>query len=229
MKKIFLVLLVLLLTGCSVKADTNIHKDYSVTEKISIFENKENIDVENSSYEQYIVDLKGFAIQNYNLSGYKYNNTFTDNTISVTAVKKYDNICDYFKNSPSITNFFNNVNCIHKLGYYSIVASSDYYKCDNDCIEKPDVDNVSLNLIISPKVIESNAKEKYGNRYVWKFSNDTDNKFNLKIKENIVSKANNNASDTFIEILLIIFLIIIIVFAFTYILYRKYKKNIIEY
>ena len=38
-------LITLLLTACSANVDVNIHKDYSVTEKISIFENKENIDV----------------------------------------------------------------------------------------------------------------------------------------------------------------------------------------
>lgn len=226
MKKIFLVLLTLLLAGCSANVDVNIHKDYSVTEKISIFENKKNIDVESSSYEQYVNDFKEFAIQNYNLSGYKYNSTFTGNTISGTTVKKYDNICDYFKNSASITNFFNDVSCIHKSGYYNIVASSDYYKCDNDCVEKPEIDNVSLNLMISPKVIESNAKEKNGNRYVWKFSNNTNNKFNLKIKAKTISKTANNTSTM---VLLVVFLIIIILLIFSYILYRKYKKNRIEY
>ena len=229
MKKIFLVLLTLLLTGCSANVDVNIHKDYSVTEKISIFENKENIDVENSSYEQYVSDFKEFVIQNYNLYGYKYNSTFTDNTISGTAIKKYDDICDYFKNSPSITNFFSNVSCVHKSGYYNIIASSNYFKCDNNCIENPDIDNISLNLTLSQKVIEGKGDEKNGNKDTWRFSNDSDNKFNLKIRENIINKAVNNTSDTTIKMLLVILLIIIVISIFSYVFYKKYKKNRIEY
>ena len=138
MKKIFLVLLTLLLTGCSANVDVNIHKDYSVTEKISIFENKENIDVENSSYEQYVSDFKEFVIQ-------------------------------------------------------------------------------------------SNADAKNGNKYTWRFSNDSDNKFNLKIRENIINKAVNNTSDTTIKMLLVILLIIIVISIFSYVFYKKYKKNRIEY
>lgn len=229
MKKIFLVLLMLLLTGCSANVDVNIHKDYSVTEKISILDNKENIDVENSSYEQYASDFKEFVTQNYNLYGYKYYNAFSDNVISGTATKNYNNICDYFKNSPSITNFFDDVSCVHKSGYYNIIASSNYFKCDNNCVEKPDIDNISLSLTILPKVIESNASEENGNKYVWRFSNNTNNKFNLKLKENVINKAVKSTSNATIKMLLIIFLIVIAIFVFSYILYKKYKNNRIEY
>lgn len=232
MKKVILpILILLLLCGCSLTVDVDISKDYSVKENITISDYIDNIDITNSSYEDYINDFKEFSIENYDLKNYTYDSLVKEDIVGGSAFKEYNKICNYSKNSSFAHGFFNTFNCTEKSDYYYIEATTNYFKCGDDCDERADIDYLTINFTIMPKVIESNANRIEGNKYTWVFSETSDNVLKLKIKK---SKINNIINKTSIEkasvnMIFVIIVIILIIVVISLLFYNKYKKNKLDY
>ncbi|HIU39732.1 MAG TPA: hypothetical protein IAB68_00310 [Candidatus Aphodocola excrementigallinarum] len=232
MKKIILSLLVLiLLCGCETTAEISISNNYSVEELINFSENKNNIDLDGSSYQEYIDDFKDFIYGNYNPEKYEYSSLIEDKAINGTAQKSYENVCEFVNNSDFVTAFFDDVNCKQENDYYLIEATTNYFNCDEDCDETPDISNLKINFKINPKVIESNASEVNGNIYSWNYDSNSNNKFILKIKYNKLEKAVSSSptAKTTINIFLIIIVVIVVIGVISFVLYKKYKKNRLDY
>ena len=208
MKKIFIVIICFIMTGCTVNynydIDTNI-------EKIELLDNNEQygMDVKKSINE--IIDING---DETSLIGYyTFNPVIGNNESGISLKYTYNNFFDYrlysqflkcydFSNS-SVTE--NNVN----INITSIIS----------CDEK--FDNANITLLVKGKLIETNADIVNNNSYTWMVQNNSDKDIILNVNRKIESKSANYT--TILIIFIGITFAIVIITAI--ILVRKKNKN----
>ncbi len=229
----------LLLTGCTVKSEITVNYDGSVNENVYIL-NSNNVFGDDEEKIKSIVDNK---ITNYksilNFKNYSYTYEKGEELSGAKVYKDYDDICSFFGNSAFNQYVYKYMDCIENQYYFEIKNATEYIPYCSECGEWPALDDVifSINLPVSAE--EQNADEIDGNTYIWKYNKDTDeNKsFYLKVsktlledykekyEENLQKKEKIKKYITFGFILLLIVLIVIISIN----LYKKYKKNKLDY
>lgn len=225
-KKIIIICIIFLLAGCSVDYDLTINEDNSVNEKVIASENTNRMMALTNQKEQQSI--------NYLYNIYKGNrndvNLITKNqngdTI-ITAVYSYPSIDDYVSNFSS--DLFENINITKKDGIVTLVLNQKK-KIDKSSSKSLIYDDVTINIHIPFKIVESNADSSIGDTYKWVINKDTDlkqikisydenkqkNKIHLKIKDKTL---NINYG------LVIGSVIILLVFLFIAFIFVNNKKN----
>lgn len=212
MKKILLILLILLLTGC--KATYNISFDEkNINESIKIYTNNSNIENANQKTIDKVSDeLYNFEYdyeyynkekyQEGNNTGYNYTYSFDYDTYNLyTELKKcYDD--------------FNYSN-----GDYTTLKTSNEFTCFN---YYPEIEEITINITSKYEITEANADQKDGNTYTWIINqkNYKNKPINIRInkkKEYKENKVNNKLIITFS-----IFIILILILLF---MKKKTKKD----
>lgn len=253
MKKIyFLLIIVLILSGCTVNVDVVITKDGNISENIKLNENKriiENFEGTEKDYlEQKYSDYGMESIKDYSQDIFSDNENF-----GYIFKKNSDNICNTFTKS-YFSNFFDNITCKAKEEELDISGTSTILKCtgseEDYCSEQ---DEITINIELPEEAIENNATLVDGTKYTWKFNSKSNGKLKLKIKNynkdtmqsttnkdkeiksttnntNTTQKANDNDSFKAAKYLLIMILCLIVVLVpIALVLYGKYKKNKLKY
>lgn len=218
MKKLIITLLCLIvLSGCTAELNADIRKDGSVYETIILSQDKsvfsKDIVVDNiiNNYLEIYKDM---------LKGYTYEDISTDNYAKLKIQKEYDSVCSYFKESIFIRNSTENLKCEEVDGTYEIFATANAFKCDENCFEPPLIDDATLNITSSKKIISNNADEVANNKYTWKVSENSSSDINL-----IIKKSSNNTYKNIVILTLILVSFMTIV---SLLLVKKYNKNRIE-
>lgn len=231
MKKLcFFVVCLLLLSGCSAIGENEVLKDGTVNENVSISENSQNLYVEDESMESYVQSLIDVYIDTIRPNNYEYSKEVNDNNATVKFNKKYNNICSYFKNSLFVSIFMDEHSCNETEEYYEVNAKSSYFVCGDDCLEKPELDNVRLSFKFNQKVLSSNADMIEGDTYAWNFNASKENTLTLRIekpKKSFVEEIKENQNSN-IGILVAVVLVVVIIL-FILILLNKNRKNKIDY
>lgn len=229
-KTLIFVVIVLLLTGCSVNGNLSISKDGSISENINIIETKAFLSEYGISEHDYIEGYKNMYASN--LHNYSYSDNSDKNNMKYDLNNEYKNICDYFNKSDSIKIFFSDITCDENEDRFIVHAKTNYFKCAGECLEPPVVDDVSLKINSSLKVLDENANEKEGSTYTWNFSDGSNDVFSLTLQKNqkdiIRNKINNVTSNKKVIVLSILGAIGILALV-VLILMNKYKKNKIDY
>ena len=117
---ILLLIVVVLLCGCSVKEQITINNDGTVVEKIYVSEDN-NILIEE---EGTVTEIVEEIVRPYNeeilYNDYKYTIFSNIDSSGVEITKKYKNICNFFNDSLALGKVYNTVNCIENDDYYEI-------------------------------------------------------------------------------------------------------------
>lgn len=175
MKKIVLVLLILLLTGCSIEYNLKINKDLTVEERIEaveendffkLYEYTNKIDVINFIFEPYLEEIDAYS--------YNYDIISNDEFGGMFIKRKYSSLQDYINNVDSIYYLFENVDYSEYNNIVTLKTTGKFYNYNLDDPERPAIENAKI--IIEPifEVIESNADEVVKNsRYIWIINKNT--------------------------------------------------------
>ena len=217
MKKILIVLLAFLLTGCQVNYNLNF-KDEELNEKVSIL-------LKDNSYTEQNISIlkknKSYAI--YDQIGHEpYNITFQDNSKTFIANYEYTYKLVDFNRSTLINQCYEAAAFV-KDGNNYLLTTSNEFRCLT--YEYFDVNEVNITITTNHKVISSNADKVKNGKYIWNINKDNITNKPIKI---VFGKAKKNIFELFSELnFLIIFLIsIAIVGGISYIIIsRKNKKN----
>lgn len=229
-KLLFLLCILIVISGCSSRVNIKLDKKNHV---------KETINISESSNQDYLLEesVNG-AIKYYDLdtNKYKVEKFFNSDTYGINITNESDNICYELKDS-YFSSFFDNVNCEEKKSNYIINASSKYTYCkskENGCSQ---LDDISITFDLPESAIDSNADEISGNKYTWNFDRETKEKsiyLNIK-KYNTILKNVDNVKEAVVKEknyvlgIMIVFGIFLLGAIFVYLFYKKYVKKEEEY
>lgn len=203
MKKLIFILLIIILTGCDVKYELEFKDDQLI----------ENINIKLSSSEEKKIDdlkqYKAYAIfdneyqQLYNVS---YNNLF-----NFSADYKYTYNYDSFRHAAYINNCFDGFSFVNQDNNYILMTSKGF-----NCmmVEYNKVDDVEIVITTNHIVIESNADEIKGKKYVWNIDDENalDKEIYIKFgpveEKNFLGKIIDFVSDNIVAIVLISVLVL---------------------
>ena len=185
-KKIFIISLIFILTGCSVEYDLTINEDYSISEKVVAQEKTKKMES--------LTKSKGDNAVNYLYNMFKRNNiTPTINTVTdisntyTTVFTSHDDINEYASNFKS--DIFKKVDVEKKNNIVTFTANQTI-PLGNNSNYSLIYDDLTIKINIPFKVIEHNADSVVGNNYIWKI--DKNNKIkNIKVTYNEGSKKNS--------------------------------------
>lgn len=225
-KKVLILIIIFIASGCSVKYNLTINEDGSINETVVAKENTKKMES--------MTKLKGDAAINYlsemfdrgdkDISITSLSDTY-DTT--ATAVKVHKSIDDYANSFKS--DVFENIKLTKENDEFTIETTQDKL-LGNDSNYSLIYDEIEVNIKLPYVVTNNNADKVSGTTYTWIINKNTGLK-NINIsykqgnkKNNINIKINDktyNISYIVISLVGIALLILIIIF----IVYRKNRKN----
>ncbi len=238
MKKIIcLLVLMLLLSGCTVKSNITIQYDGSVKEEVFVL-------TDNSSFKddedfKEVVDNKINSYKNIlDFRNYEYSYEKESELSGAKVYKNYDNICNFFGNSVFNQYVYKYIDCNEQEDFIEIKNSTPYITYCPECGNWPSLDNVSFSITLPIEALENNADEVDKNTYIWKYdSNTKDKDFYLKISKTKLKEYEKTHLKTLkikkkvkigFVIIGVIAVFIAIMFV-TKILYKKHQENKLDY
>lgn len=236
-KKILILLIIIVLTGCSANASVTVDEKGKVKEEVDVLIPSELISNKKDRIESYVntaissfkpvLERRGYSTSIINIPSGKS---------GAHVYNSFDNICKYAENTIFSQYLYNNIKCTEEDEYYELKSTTDHIKYCSDCNDWPAIENVNLKITLPVKAEESDADEISGNTYIWKYDEDTlDSKtFYLKINKEKLKESEKKLKNktNFKNITVKITLIVAIIFSFLIIfskLYKKYKNNNLEY
>ena len=229
MKKIILILFILIfLSACTATSNIEVDKEGKVTEEVVLSENKSNF-----SSDSYIESMINSYLElyDYDLENYSYEDISDDNYLKIKLKRSYDDICSYFTESSFTKKALSNVSCQELNNTYEIKANINSLSCDGNCLEGPLVDNIEFSLKLPEVAVFENANESEGNLYMWHIREGELSNINLimnKINTQNINNEEKSSNNLILNISIILCVLLFILFIIVH-LYRKYKKNKLEY
>ena len=212
MKKIKIVLLlvvIILMSGCSGVYELTINEDLSVTESASFSLNQNE-----TTYDKALELLKKYDISEEDSSVKS-----SDNIIKVSFTKKFSSIEDYILNSkiyPNITNNINYSNADRNLSMDTTAIFSTGIKNNDNIVNNYDIGLLKINIQTPLHVKDSNADEVDSGIYTWNIKNG-DSKKHIKLDIGTESFSENY------KYIIILAVIAIIIISFAVIGLSRYK------
>lgn len=182
MKKIkilFILITIILLSGCSGVYTINYNDDLSIDEELNL-----KIDKTENSYEN---SLRIFEDNNIDKNKYKIING--DDEVTIDYKETYINIEDYLINSKLYHQFYENIDYIKDKDNIDINANNNFYFNSKSLVNISNSQNIEylrFNLNTNFKVNENNADEVSENTYSWIYNTETQEKnikLNLSLKK----------------------------------------------
>lgn len=167
-KYLFLLLVVILFTGCTVKYDLNIDSDLSVTEKVEAEEKEYDAKTKTGMDTDKIVN---HLYEIYKRDGIKpsISSKVENNNIIATASTSHNSLDDYVDNFSS--DLFKTAN-LSKSGNSYTLTFKQTEKLSSTDSTAPIYDKVVFNITTPFKVTKSNVDKVSGNKYTWEFEKD---------------------------------------------------------
>ena len=217
MKKFFLILLCLLLTGCSAEYRLT-YDDDEFTEDINVI-----IDKNNSNFnilKKELINKKIYAFANKQEIGY-YDSSHKD--LANSFIMNYNYTYDFtsFRKSRVLKECFELASLTKDEENYYILSKGNF-KCLN--FNNINVEELKIVFETKHKVIKNNADNVKGNKYIWNFSKDNYKK-NIEI---VFSREEKDEKVTTEQIILFSIIGIISIGFLIFIIYNlfiAYKHN----
>ena len=235
MKKILILLIPFLLTGCaSVTYDLDINKNLIVQEHVNMSATKEYFDnfymnlpvtIVKEVYDnnEWMAPLKN---KNYNIEFRKNNTPYP----SIYASKEYKTLDEYVLDTAYKNQLFENINVYTQENLITIDANKllpyrpDDSNGDFDIDDRAPISNLTISIKLPFVVTDNNADkiDKSTNTYIWRINEDTENKeIKLTFDKNKIYIYNMS---WYISLVIIIIAIIVVLIIITKAV-KKNKKN----
>ena len=219
-KFVFLLVLLLILSGCKANYSVTLKSDGQVHEKLVMSFDSSKIEVNDK--EAFIEDT---------IKSYKDNNMYTEykikydvgkKTTTITATRKYSSMAEYITNSKFLPSIFEKTVYIDNFGEYGMQTQGEYYYdaiYDVSVADEPLFDTIDIDIHSQLEIIDSNADkfDKNSNTLHWNINKDKkvfsiNFKYNNSKKYDIIIKdyLKNNWT-SYVAILGIVIVVIIIV------------------
>ena len=221
-KIIFVILMLVLLSGCKAKYSLKINKDGSVDETLVATETPEYFDTyKHTSVGKVISYVIMPYIDVLNDKKYEVTNNVNINSDSgVTVKKKYNSFKDYIGNSVIYSQFTDKINYEENGDKVSISLTGKFSSSDQNQSYVPIKDG-KVSITVPYKVTDSNADKVDGNTYIWLFDNNKGEEREIRIS--YTKSKLLNLDFNYSAIIIVALIVILAIFAF--VVYTKYKKS----
>lgn len=239
-KIIILIALVIIVSGCKIRSDVRVSVDGTVIEKVTLTETKEGSNLTDDEYSDYIdAEIKD-SKRLINYGNYEYKKINNKNEFGATFTKKYDSICAYFQDTIFNQYIYKHISCKEDEVFIFIANDTPFIERKNkeDFSNPLDLSDVKLTISLPVEAQYHNADEVKGKKYIWKFDDNTSGKnIELKINKNDLKQAEIESQDlakkkevlNAVVIVIVLASILGIITVISFILYKKYKENKLEY
>ena len=204
MKRIFLLLILLLLTGCSCKYDVTLNRDLTVNEEITIYGTDK---LYSSYYKTNKSDVLKQNLDNYievlEENNYEYQ-LISDANPYIIIKKKFNNMEEYINNSKFFNDYFDEIR-YNKDGNIVNIETIGYNPNEEDNLERFYVESADINIKLMYEVEKSNTKiiDDASNTFKYSLNNYNDD-FGIQISYNLNKVFNPHKKSTIIIILAVI-------------------------
>lgn len=236
-KKIIIIVLVLMLTGCSATVNIDIDSNLKVNEKDII--SFDNISTPNASMRSYINSFLNYYKPTISYKRYSYEVKEGGRKSKVIFKKSSDNMCDLISTGLFNNQLYDRIECTEDELYINVksVGQNSFGKKQSE--KEFDVDDVTINITLPVDVIENNADSVSKNKYTWYYDKQTSPSKELYFKISKSSVEENKAKivkkqkiksgvNTGIKIIIVVAVFVGILYLASR-LYDKYKQNRIDY
>lgn len=237
-KKIILIILIIfIMSGCTIKTEITMMDDGSIKENVNILESMSNIASDKDKFEKkvnsYLKDYKKVLTK----TGYNTSIMYGEKSLSGVQFKNnYKNICHYFSKNLFTFRIYNDISCNEDDYYIEIKSNTPYPVYCSDCVDRISLQDAKFIINLPINALEHNADIVNENTYSWEFNKNTDSSKNIylkidkqKLKEYQENKKSSEEIAYKMKIILAIILILSILIGTCIILVKKYKKNKLEY
>lgn len=234
---ISIIVLLIILSGCTVKSDVVVNYDGKVSEKVTFKAPSSGLS-ESDFNNRYNMTLKYYK-DALDTRKYKSSIIYGKENGSVVLTNNFDNICEFINKTVFSQYIYKHISCTETENYYEIKNETSHIAYCSDCNTWPVLDNVEFNLTLPINAEENNADSVNKKTYTWKFDSTTSDDKGLYIKinkndfeKNAKKEKNKNKvingikNNSYIFIFVILALVIVIAGK---VLYDKYKNNKLEY
>lgn len=236
-KNIFIVLVLLFLSGCTINSDVIMDYSGKINEKVTFFVNTDNrTEDEINNYFNNVIKNYSFGL---NARNYSSNVKYDKDISKIEITNKYNNICEYFQKTIFSQYLYEHISCIETDKYFEIKNETSHIDYCYDCLSWPPLNDVKFTIKLPIKATENNADYVKDNVYTWEFDENTssDKGIYLKInknslEENKILAEKKEKTKTIFSKVIYIFVAIIVLGVIVLIingLYKKYKENNLEY
>lgn len=221
MKRILLLFLVFLLTGCSAEYNLEINED-NIVENVTVDFKKAETD--RSALEPYLTN-NHYVYPGSDLDAIYKVSLNEDNS---NYFLSYDYVHDYshFTQSMFLSKCYENV-FLSSDDKQINLATSDTFRCINMLEDNFQVDNVKISIKTNMKVIDNNADSVSGKVYNWfiDISNYYEKPIKLTIQKAVKAENVIKENDSFLTLIFVIVFILLVIFIFFILVKFKTKKN----
>lgn len=237
-KILILVLVIILLTGCTAKSEVKVNYNGNVSEKVTVLSN--TVVFKNDKYS--IKQMIEASISNYlkalEFRGYKFETVEGKKESGAYFTNNYNNICSYFQNTGFNQYVYQHISCVEDDKYIIIKNDTEYIPYCENCSNWPSLNKIKLELTLPVNALENNADSINNKTYIWNYDENTTNKdFYLKISKqelnkNKITVMKQNKDKKVKNMIIVVFSIALVIGCITIIsliLYKKYKNNRLEY
>lgn len=216
MKKLIILFIILLTSGCTIKYNITIDKNY-ITEDINMV--IDNAILNETTYNELTSKTNNVYLNTHEY--YKVNHNKDDNNLNVNY--RYNHKINNYQNS-KVINWCYHDKEIKIENNHLIIATGKVFDCANG-ESKSSIENAQINITTKLKVIENNADEVKDNTYTWNINKE--NYTNKPIKMNVELPKDNTAliKSTKETILIYAVFIVPIAILLLYLLWKKKKTN----
>ncbi len=217
-KKLFLIIFVLLLTGCTSQYNINISND-KIEEEIVSNILVQDIPVQSTAEIQAGIELDDQVTPFIEDDQYpfiddekeKYNKTVEKKTTQTIVKLNYNYTFDEYRRSRVYNTCFQNKELVENKNDYSLNFGGKFY-----CLYG---DELKVNIKTKNKVLYNNADEVKGNTYTWIINKDNLNKVNISMQ---ISKTPAVVTSV---AMIIIGIVGVILIAFGFVAYKNIKNR----
>ena len=237
-KKILVLLVIFLLTGCTAKSEVKVNYNGNVSEKVTVLSNT----VAFKNYKYSVKQMIESVISNYlkalEFRGYKFETIEGKKESGAYFINNYDDICSYFQNTGFNQYVYQHMSCVQDDKYIIIKNDTEYIPYCENCSNWPSLNKIKLELTLPVNALENNADSINNKTYIWNYDENTvDKEFYLKISKedlnkNKITVMKQNKNKKVKNMIIVVFSIALVIgclVIISLILYKKYKNNRLEY
>lgn len=219
LKKIILILILFLLTGCTVDYNLVINNSGTIDESLVIMENNSFFGTSNGEVNKQLDSILVFA-KDETEPAYFYNHEKILGNVSSGVKYSYSFTFDNFRTqSEFLRRCFENYDLNFESNRVNILASN--FMCQDQLGDDFDL---NINIQVDGNVVEGNFDKKINNKYTWNVKENNDVSIKL-IVNNIANNQDEHSKQQKSNIIIIVVSVLVVLLMLFGILLFGYTKN----
>lgn len=197
-KVLILLIILVLVSGCSGTYDLNINKDLTISEELNV-----TLEGEASSY-----DKINQLFKSNNIDEDKYKIVIEENNLNVTYNESYDSIENYLLNSFLYKQLFSKISYNTDRKEFSLEASNIFNNTNPKLNYSNSIKNLRINVNTPLNIVDENSDLSNEDTYTWTIDDTTKEK-NAYIVFDVKSRVLTTGSILVIISFALVFIILI--------------------